>query len=341
VDPQGRVWNKKDNRDSGGVAYVTIDIVHATPDFIAADVRSYLIAENNLPTATGGYAFTGNADAFGNPQLTYWMHPARLARLREGREAGQTINRLRYEINNQTYDAVSLTTHTEKIFESEIYDLKTGLLLSSSRSYRGDSVPVATAAGTMGAGQGATVISHARLIGSRQLNLPWADDPAPQWATPGRQLDYQGSKQSLLQGSSLPPLPASPMAVSFSIDRVVGECALVKMTTRSETGSGLPPQQSTNDRCYGSASLVGLWISPNALRQLQPNQVIDQDSLTQRRVVYLGLQGNAAVFMDQGPLEATYNSYDPQSGMLVGFQSTHQMANIGQQQTQLQLMGTR
>ena len=171
--------------------------------------------------------------------------------------------------------------------------------------------------------------------------MPWANAPAPGWAVAGRRLDFQGTTQTLLRDSPLPPLPPSGLALSFGIQRAAGKSVLATMTTRSASGSGLPPHETSTARCYGSTSLLGLWVSPDALRRLQPNQVIDRDTITQRRIVFMGLQGNAAVFMDQGPGDTSYNSFDTQSGMLVGFQSAEQMANIGQRQIRLQLAGTR
>jgi membrane-associated protease RseP (regulator of RpoE activity) len=89
IDPQGRIWKPQDNRNSGGMAYVTIDIVHADRNFIAADARSYLLGVEGYPVTSGGYTLKGNANAFGgktmSAQFDYWIAPARLAKMRQGR----------------------------------------------------------------------------------------------------------------------------------------------------------------------------------------------------------------------------------------------------------------
>jgi hypothetical protein len=128
------------------------------------------------------------------------------------------------------------------------------------------------------------------------------------------------------------------MAVSFSIGQVSHGCMQARMMTRTEIGNGLPPQESTVDRCFGSAMLAGLWVPPDALQQLNPNQLIDNDPITRFRTTFVGVQGQSAIFVEQGPAETTQTAYDLQSGVLQRIQTRRRNAT-GEFQVQLQLVG--
>jgi hypothetical protein len=90
--------------------------------------------------------------------------------------APKKTSRIRYQIAGKDYNAISITTNTDKVYENEIYDLATGLLLSSSRSYEGNAVAVNNG-GNLGQGRGARFISHVRFMGMRKINVPWANAP--------------------------------------------------------------------------------------------------------------------------------------------------------------------
>lgn len=304
-------------RNSGGVGFLTLDIVHASPQLVAADARSIMLvdAQNQLTQTVAVAAVKGDAQRLGQ----YWINPQALAALQDTQSDGQKISRIKHEANGKTYDAISIVnTGPANAYESLIYDLKTGVLLSASRSNAGD----AGGAGRIGSWQGAAATSHSRFIEMRPLQLPWINEAAPPWATAGQQMVYQGGYQAILSGGAgLPPLPPLGMQIIFTFDQAAEGFVWGKMLTRSDIGTGLPAQENSTDRALGTAMLTPLWISPRVLGQLQPNQIIDQDNVTRLSMAYGGMQGNVGVFIEQGPLEANQYAYDLQSGMLVGIRS--------------------
>lgn len=335
VDNQGKKWDIKENMNSGGVGYLALDIVYATPQLIAADGRSVMLVDqqNKLTQSVGPAALTGNSEKLGQ----YWINPATLAQMADHRGDGELVNRVNYSANGKDYNAISILNASASSYENLIYDLDTGILLSASRSNQGAPVAVHAGAGNIGQGAGATNISHTRFIGVRELKLPWANEPPPPWAAAGRSLVFQGGYSAILRGGEgLPPLPPYPMSVTFSFDQAVEGCLLGKMLTRSSVGQGLPAQETTADRCITSAMLTPLWISPRVLAQLQPNQVIDDDSLTRLRLTYAGAQGNVGVFVEQGPLETNQYIYDMQGGTLVAIRALRAQGP-NQMQIELQL----
>lgn len=334
VDPQtGKHYRQDDMKNSGGVGYAQINIVAVDPELVAADARSFLIIDlnNNICSASSVAGLTGNGDQLG----MYWINPNRLANIGQQAERGERINRIQYTLNDRNYDAISMVSASGGGYISRIYDLKTGLLLSSSSSDTGQNVNTLDKNNTITPGMGSTYISHSRFVSIRQVNIPWAEERMPRWVSAGRRIDYQGGYTAVLQGGAL---PGYGMAVSFSIGQVAHGCAQARMVTRTEIGSGLPPQESTIDRCLGSAMLSGLWVPPGALRQLNPNQLIDKDPITRFRTIFTGVQGQSAVFVEQGPAETTQTAYDAQTGMLRSIQSSRK-TQTGEFQVQLQLVG--
>jgi hypothetical protein len=339
IDPRtGKTFADDQLRSSGGVGYHELNVVHAARDLIAADIRNFQIVDVARGTASAASVggVTGNAEKLGD----YWVHPARLAAIPDERGDGRRVNRVEYPLNGRTHKAISIADTTERSYARTVYDLDTGLLLSRATSTTADNVKtIDPQTGKVGAGRGAAAISHMLLVSVRDLKIPWAAEPAPEWATKGRRLDYQGG-YALVAGPGLPPLPPYAMTLSFGFENVEQGVVTAKQLTRSDIGRGLPAQETTSDRCFSSAMFGGAWIGPAALRGLAPNTVIDEDPVTKFRTTYAGVQNNVAVFVVQGPLETSQVGYDPQNGMLVGIVLT-KTAGTGQTVTRLQLSGTR
>ncbi len=328
----GKRYRADEMKNSGGVGYLQISIVAAHPQILAADARNYLIADlqNNVCASTGAAALVGNAGELG----MYWIHPSRLAGMLRDGGAGLKVTRIAYTLNGQNYDAISLLSGGNG-YSSRIYDLHSGLLLAESSSNTNTDVPTLGKDNTITPGKGASYISHSRLVSVRQLNVPWANDRLPQWVAPGRQFVYQGRESAIVPTGTL---PGFGMAVQFSIGQVAQNCALMRVVIRKEIGQGLPPQEATMNRCFGSALPTGLWISPQAMTKLQPNQLIDQDPITRFQISFAGTQGRNAILIEQGPMEMSQSAYDIETGLLQAVQTTRAQ-QTGKTQLQLNLVG--
>jgi hypothetical protein len=155
----------------------------------------------------------------------------------------------------------------------------------------------------------------------------------------GMRLDYQGQYRAVTQSG---PLPGLGISFAFAADKSAGSCVIGTMRVRSDIGPGLPPQEATMPRAYGSGVLTNAWIAPATIQKLKAGQVIDEDPITRYRLTFNGMQGNAAVFSEQGPAEQFTYTYDMQNdGVLAAISNTQALANIGQRQTQVQLVGRR
>jgi hypothetical protein len=98
----------------------------------------------------------------------------------------------------------------------------------------------------------------------------------------------------------IPPLPGQAMALWYEFEQRAQGCVVARGTVRQEHGQGIPPTDTRFSRCFGSAMFGGLWVPPAALRELRPNQVLDDDRVTKVRTTYGGVQGNAAVVVERG-----------------------------------------
>jgi hypothetical protein len=342
IDPKtGQTFDDNAVRNSGGMGIVQLNVLAAKPNFVAMDVQSYFISDQQrmICSPASMSQVSGDQNRVGD----FWMNPAVLAQLQEKKDLnGTTIVRAPLTLNGKTFNAITIDDNAGDGFTHNTYDLETGLLLFRGTSSQGAAVPTLGPNNTVTPGAGARVISHMQFMGVREVRLPWANEPAPAWVTRGGQMSYQGSYYAVTQSGPLPPLG---MGAVFNITDVAEGTALVQATIRSELGPGLPPQDQTETRRYGSASSSPLWIGVNTIRNLQPNTLIDEDPITHFRTVFAGVQGNVAMVVEQGPAHQTECAYDVGRGTLIGVRATRQMAagqvQVGQTIYQLQLTGQR
>lgn len=336
-DPKtGQNYNVTNVPTSGGVGYVQVNVVAATPELVAFDTRNFPIVDvqRGIAASGGGAAVTGDAASAG----AYWIHPALLALVSaEGgvpQPEGAKISRIKYTAGQKQFNALSISNDYASGFDHSVYDLDSGLLLSRAGSMLGDGVSVIDPrTGQVTRGKGTTVIYHTIFVEAREVKVPWGDQAMPEWVAKGRQLNYSGSYATT---TPMGPLPGLGLARAVQIGNVTNGIALARVSTRADLGAGLPPQDSHEDRCFGSLMLNPLWISPKSIEKLQPNQVLDEDRLTGFRVTFQGAQNGAGAFVEQGPVESTQYVYDLRSGVLSGVRSTRQQGT-GQVQSQLTL----
>jgi len=311
-------WKGQANNNQGQVWYLAIDLLGASPQFIAANARKYVISDvaRGTTTAAGGKALTGDANTFDK----YWISPARLAQIEAQRANGMTINRVRFVVGDKTYNALSMMEHNERTYVSQIYDLESGILLSSSSADRNAPVLVPNGQGGIMPAQGATMITHSRFMGMRELKIPWAAAPLPAWVAKGQTIQYTGSY------GNVGPMGQNHLALNRAckITRVTEGVAIVDSVTRRDQG-GLPANDALDTQAFGSAQVNAWFISPRALQALRPNTVIDDDRVTHFRTTFVGIQGNFAIFLEEGPVDRAEAAYDMQSGLLASVRARQQL----------------
>ncbi len=331
VDPgSGQRYSEQETRGTAGAGYVQVTVAHAAPDLILADGRTYLITDvqKNECMSTLGTAYVGT----GASLTEFWVHPARLAALKPGKAAGVSIFVGPYPLNGVKYNAVIVRTDTASGYVGYTYDLDTGLLLVYSASSAGVGVQVVGPDGKVTGGAGTASIASTRFISARPLHIPWANEAAPQWATKGRQLAYQGTQTTVIPNA---PVPSMSAQINTTITSAGPNWVTNHIASRVAYPN-FPPIEGAQDRVAGSQVLPGMWIGTRALADLKPNTVIDQDPVTRFQTTFAGVQNNRAMVVEENPLERDEYYYNTQTGMLTGLRIAQQQG-IGQTQTQVQL----
>ncbi len=292
-DTQGRQFTP----GSGGVGIAALDLVDVSDTTLAADLRNYI----NLDVNTGEHAFVSSSGLLGtaNGLGDFWIPPDRLRAMHEGTENDVQIVHAPYPLNGKTYDSLSISTYNDRGFTRFVYDIDTGLMIVSSSSHP--------------QGDRSNAISHAQLIEVRERKLPWSNDALPDWMNAQHQLDYQGVFNTIIPGVGENPWRYS---ISFELTKRHGNAVAAKQKSELDQGNGMPPTQSAMDRVFGAGGVGPLYIAPQTLAGLQPNQVIDEDRPTQTRIVFVGVQNNLAFIADQRSTETYQFGYDLKTGVL-------------------------
>ena len=337
VDPAtNRRYSEQRSAGSGGAGFLQMDFVHAGPDGVAAEAHNHMLMDatngNTMSGFTTGYV--GDLSALGD----YWVNPARLAQLKVGRDGGVQILRGPYPLEGRVYQSVSIKTTTPSGYTRYTYDVVTGLCLVYSASTVGRATQtIDPTSGQVSPGAGAHTIVHTRLLGVRDLRLPWAAQPMPAWLKQGGRLEYSGTYGTVIPGAEVPP---QRLDLAVSIDRLTPGFGVAKLYSRLAPLYGNQPTESTSDRVVGGALMAPLYIAPAILRRLPADTVLDEDPITRVRTVFAGVQNNVATVVQRGPLESSQFGYDLDSGAMVvsGSQTQQGPATV---QIQLRLAGRR
>ena len=328
-DEKGWIENKqkqkfglKDSRGGGGVGYTQVNILHADAKSIVADVRNFLIVdiEKNICQSMEHIILTGNAEGLGDR----WINPAKLAQMKQENGDGDSVTRVDFTVGKQLYKAIAIRHQGQDGYYSRTYDLATGMLLFGG-TIDGDPNLMITDpnTGVVQRFDGGKQFSHSLLVSARDVKTPWAGAKVPQGLARGKVLNYAGSYTQI--NANLPPLPGFGMSVSYEVDSELTEDAIgAKMHAVYSIGQGLPPSEVDAKVAFGSGLLSGLWISPDAVRNMQANQVLDEDPITRYQVLYAGSNGNSATIVERGPKDVSEQSYDMNTGLLMAVRYNQQ-----------------
>ncbi len=325
-------------RGGGGVGLIQLNVLTAGQDGLVADLRYFLNTDLQAGAfrSSGNDVVTGSASGLGD----YWIPPSTLATLTPGFDGRTRVSRSTAVFGGQTLNVVSIATPGPGSYVSETYDLGSGLLLFSGTMHSSQGTSITDDRGQVTDFQGSVAYSHRRFLGVRQVAVPWASEPPPSWATPGRAHFYQGeSRVELSSPTGLPGLGGQGMQVIQVLDRQVGGALLGRQVVQSATTAGLPPSESTTQRAYSSLLLDGLWFPPRAFGSLQPQQVLDQDPYSGQTIYFAGVTGNLGVVVVQGSSDYLENYYDLGSGLLTFSRYRVQAASVGTQVTEVQWVG--
>lgn len=304
----------------GGTGYMELQVVAVEGGRAMLSVRSLGTADPGGPAMP----LTTNGEVVAVGANDYWVDPDQLRLVQEENDEGWTVMRVIYRLDGREYNAIQFVSERgrdERLSRtSRVFDEASGVLLYSSAS-------TPTRRGRQ--------FTQLTLKGRRTLNLPWLDDPPPDWLATIERVTYEGRSTVLVQIPDVPPM-------------AVGMRASVEVTDRGHTYTrgnvnvtrgraiGSPETGSVSD-VSGIGQIGGFWVPPAGLQELRRNQVLDEDPITRFRWTVSSTAGGIVTLTEEGPRHRTDVAYDARTGLMQSVRREER--SVATTITELQLSG--
>lgn len=318
VDEEGKRYRGEETEGHGGVGYTQVTVAALDSRSAVLDIRVFGISPVSLLT-TG--CCVGPPGAPGD----YWVNPQVLRQIPDQRMGRYRVIRCTYPLAGGK-PAIRFHYQDRSTRYTQVFDLETGALLHSS---------VGSSPTLDQSGRGGQLIAHCTLIGTRQIQVPWAAAPPPDWTGSIQNIRYQGQEVLAVTGASTQRFPGEGRITVTKR----GPGWLRYLLHLAFTGiPGMPPATFDFDRVSGPAQFGGLWIPPGALAALRPGQVLDRDPTT-GFVVSVDQSGDMVIINESGPVQQVLCGYNRATGMLAFLDRVDQSSQMIRTQIQLRLAG--
>jgi hypothetical protein len=253
----------------------------------------------------------------------YWMDPKKLAALRTDLDQGVRVSSLTWKNGANAVPAIRIENIQDN-YTSRVYDAQSGLVLHVTTITIG-AAPTRVGPGDLGKGD--TTYTRSDFVASRDLNIPWAQEPMPDWVQQIQALRYSG------QGSLHGPLGnfAPPTILAMELTPASHGKGWVQMNAvTSKQIQGLAPLPPLKGQAAcGRAQFGGLWAGPAALAKLQPGQVLDEDPLTKMKTFVSHVINNSVIINSTNDGGQISDEYDKQTGMLISHETYNGISGEG------------
>lgn len=235
-----------------------------------------------------------------------WLEPALLDQYFKTPPLGCKARRGPWKVEDHTFDAVIFSSHLDTVEFLDAYDAQTGLLLYRGVISQGPP-PVFVAPGDVQRGD--VMLQFQALRAMRDLKIPWAAEPMPDWVGHTNVLHFQGTF-----GIGGSPGVRQRLDISITDDN--------DGWARTETRIAFGSQQAADKRqdVWGSAEFGGLWAGPASFATFQKGQLLDDDPITKTRTFVRFIDNKSIVVASAngtGVAERDWR-YDKATGMLTG-----------------------
>ena len=323
-DPNGNIrykgewYSLTEMRGSGGVGYSQLDFVATSKDQVLCELRHHVrdLVDTESYLLGSFDVVRGDTKQIGD----FWINPNRLKAMQAQKDEGGQVWFGKRRFGEQSFDVVSIASTRSDFYYSRTYDLNTGFLLfSGSMNIEPGTIIEDKKTGTTEQYAGRGQYSHMSFVGSRQVKQPWASAKLPAWMAPGKEVVYRGQS----------------VEYRFAFDGAYAGGLSARQTVVSQSGPGLPPLTTTSARGFGAAMFDGLWIAPQALRELEASQVLDFDPSTKRQVIVGEAYEGKIPIITRSRSDMLEQFYDGNSGRMVYARYTRTVAGVGQSQSDL------
>jgi hypothetical protein len=246
---------------------------------------------------------TAGREADGN-LTSVFMNPATLALMIQHPEPGYLFLTGPYQVGQTTFQAISIVNTSAASPSTQVYDLKTGMVLQILQS-------------TATTDQTQTSVSYVALANARQLDLPGLNGSNPSWVGNSGKLTYAGTYTS----QDAVTTQSAPVTIDLDYQQLQGPLMQV---TESMTANG--KQVGSQTQIAGPAGPY--WMDPSALATLNAGQVLDRDPLTGSTVsVGKAASGQVSILTSDGGTQTTA-VYDTGTGRLEQFQTQSSSSSL-------------
>lgn len=312
VDKNGKHYAPLDNKGgSGGGGYAETIVVGMDDEVAALSTNSYGFVVSDVPKflmripAGGQAGFAGGA----------WASPDLLNQLQTNMGPSLDIMNMPYDSPNGKVEAVWIKTKGTQSYECSVYDKSTGLMIHDGSAGTSAVSPV-HAQGESNTGN--LMLTDTTLLKVDTINVPWAQDPAPDWTRNVHSLAYEGVSH-MAAGMDI------PSSVKYSVEVVKQDhgCTLFKGTQSVVVGNSNMPIVTPSMFVTGPYDFAPVWIPPSGLARLQQGQVLDTNTITQVTTKVIGHQrgqkGDMVVIEQANGAGGVDRAYDANTGLMVEF----------------------
>lgn len=309
-NPQtGQRFSEKDMPGPAGHGFTEVTVAHIDNQVAVLDIRSLGMnpSNNNSRSVLTYSSVVGTPD-----NAEFWIHPVRLAAMRDAPAAGVRVYRMPYELNGRTFNVIRINT-VARGASSAVYDLESGLLLFTTSTATGSPVLAPNAGGSAGLDAGSTVIAQSRLLVARDTAFPWNNTPLPGWFARVQTIDIQGR---VITEVPYAGAVALPMAGRIELRGGGANWRSYLITTRITQTGGVPQMPNTLQRVSGRSSFGAIALNPQALISLAPGRMLDHDQATGMRAAVAFADHQLVVIAEDGHGLSIQYAYDRRTGML-------------------------
>jgi len=318
----GKRYDEEDIPSSGSAAYNVVQVGYVGGGIAQLSTKLYTL---DTSTRKCTFAVGGGLVGHAGCAADYWIHPNVLKQVREVNEQGVRILRMPYSVGGKLYNAIRFQSEDAAGYQARVYDLETGLMIFHGSRVQGQPIYTPPSAGSnrAGVGQGSTQVVTGWIVEVRDIDIPWKDAATPKWIEQFRQLSYKGMQTSVVAAAGT----KLDRAMTATLTPKARGLGWVRFTNHFviETFRGMPPEEALQEGACGSASIGGLWISPEALANLRPQQVIEINELVGTTIAVSEVRQGFVMLSEVGPLHRIDCTYDTKTGMLSAMTLTQQI----------------
>ena len=308
----GKRYRKEELSGSGGEGFAQLDVISVGDRAVAVAGNLYPIVKPGLPPTLSHLPMGGFIASAAGP-ADYWVHPGLLRAASQFHTPQFFVLKGTYPLGGQQVPSLCIVRREADSYSSTAYDLRSGILISSTQTGRGKLAEVRLPGDDPQRGH--KRITIVKFIGTRELKTPGVRGRNPQWVQQLRAMHYAGQTNFRNPHDPYGPQMNFPtrMVVEFG-KRGVNFAAY---RARIDQNIGGMPQQAVVDGICGPGG--GFWIDPEALSDLRTGMVLDEDPVTHIRTgVGQVMPGQAVTILVQGPGIYAESTYETVSGALLG-----------------------